>query len=199
MTASGQPSLNDKIDSLNEVDRFVLLMLAASEYKPIPGPLWLQKEMYLIQKAIPRLAEEIEYESYLMGPWSEMLQDEVEQLKSSNLLDIKDSKYALTPEGKEVAGALNKQADKKELAKVEDFKQFLNDLTKDELLAFTYFSHEHPEEIAKESMFFKEIQRKRKPLAISLYIKEKVSAQKAAQIAGMNIEDFIDELKKAVK
>ncbi len=79
--------------------------------------------------------------------------------------------------------------------KIEQFKEILNDLSSDEVLAFTYFSF--PEwNFGDESMEYKSLVPKRKRLALSLYEKGKVSAEKAAFIAGIPLEDFIHEFKQ---
>ena len=89
---------------------------------------------------------------------------------------------------------LKKNSEEKVIQKIKEFKGFLNDLTKDELLAFTYFSYPSQNELEKESIEYKDLIPKRKRLAISMYQKGKISAQKAAQIAGEHLEDFLEEL-----
>jgi predicted HTH domain antitoxin len=188
-------SKNDKIEQLNEVDRFILLLLRAKQSKAIPGAIWLQKEMFLLQNVFPSLADETDFEPYFLGPHSEIVADEAQELEKSKLVKTDGGRIVLTPQGKEIADTLAKKSNDKEVNKIEEFKEFLNDLSKDELLAFVYFSYPMPEEIAKESVEFRSLLPKRKKLALSLYEKGKISAQKAAQIAGMNLEDFMRELK----
>lgn len=188
-------SRNEKIEQLNEVDRFILLLLRANRSKPVPGALWLQKEMYLLQNVFPSLAEEADFEPYLMGPHSEIVADEAAELEQSKLVKTESGKIVLTNEGKEIAEILAKKTNEKEAKKIEEFKEFLNDLSKDELLAFVYFSDPFPKELAKESIEYKDLLPKRKKMALALYTKGKVSAQRAAQIAGMDLEDFLKELK----
>lgn len=188
-------SRNEKIEQLNEVDRFILLLLRANHSKPVPGALWLQKEMFLLQDVFPNLAEETDFEPYLMGPHSEIVADEAEELERSKLVKTEGGKIVLTTEGKEIADILAKKTKEKESQKIEEFKEFLNDLSKEELLAFVYFSHPFPKELAKESVEYKDLLPKRKKLALALYTKGKLSAQRAAQIAGIDLEDFLKELK----
>ena len=189
----------DRLEALNTLDQFILLLLAASGNKPVPGALWLQKEIYLLQKIFPNLAEETDFAPYCYGPYSEILTDEMEVLKDSNLISVEGKAFALTPGGKKLAGELQTRVQKKSMEKIEEFKGLLNDLSGDELLAFVYFSHENPDELEKESLEYCRLSKIRKPLAMSLYKKDKVSVQKAAQIAGIGIEEFISEVKKMVK
>lgn len=190
--------VNEKIEQLNEVDKFILLLLGVKNSEPVPGQIHLQKEMYLLQNVFPQLQDETDFEPYFLGPHSEIVANEEEELQKSNLIDIHGGQIKLTIEGKAVFQELMQQSDKKQLEKIQEFKDFLNDLSKDEILAFIYFSYPSPEELEKESIEYKELLPKRKRLAISMYKKDKISAQKAAQIAGIDLEDFLKELKRVV-
>ena len=186
--------INEKIEQLNDVDRFILLLLGAKNFESIPGPMHFQKEMYLLQNIFPKLTDETDYEPYFLGPHSEIIADKAEQLASSDLIKAELGKLELTLDGKKVFNILKKSS-KEEIKKIEEIKEFLNDLTNDELLAFIYFSYPSQGELEKESIEYKNLLPKRKKLAISMYQKGKLSAQKAAQIAGEYLEDFLKELK----
>ena len=188
--------IDEKIAELNEVDKFILLLLGAKNKEPIPGPIHLQKEMFILSNLFPVLDDETDYEPYFLGPHSEIVAGEAEQLSMSGLINAVSGNIRLTKDGIEAYQKLMKNASENEIEKIEEFKDFLNDLTKDELLAFIYFSYPSVEELEKESIEYKDLLPKRKKLAISLYKKEKLSAQKAAQIAGEDLEDFIHELEK---
>ncbi len=188
--------INEKIAQLNEVDRFILLLLGAKNKESIPGPIFFQKEMFLLSDLFPKLGDETDYEPYFLGPHSEIVADEAEQLSMSGLIKADPGNIRLTKEGEEAYQKIIKKAPKEEIEKIEEFKDFLNDLTKDELLAFIYFSYPSLEELEKESIEYKDLLPKRKKLAISLCKKGKISAQKAAHIAGEDLEDFIHELDK---
>ena len=90
---------------------------------------------------------------------------------------------------------LKQDSEPEVLQQIAEFKELLNDLTYDELLAFVYFSHPSLEEIIGESSWYEEFLPIRERLAISLYEKDKVSAQKAAQIAGEYLGDFLKKIK----
>ena len=187
--------ITDKVEQLNNVDKFILLLLNAKNQESIPGPIHLQKEMYLLQKIFPELANETDYEPYFLGPYSEIVSDQTEQLASEGMVSEKHGKIELTSEGINVTDIIKKQIDKKEIQKIEEFKEFLNDLTKNELLAFTYFSYPSQNELEKESVEYKNLLSQRRKLAMSMYRKDKISAQKASQIAGEYLEDFLEGLK----
>ena len=75
---------------------------------------------------------------------------------------------------------------------IDDFKEFLNDLSVDEVLLFVYVTYP---EYARESARRRKILQRRAPLSASLYRKGKVSLEKAAFLAGMNIESYLDYLR----
>ena len=184
----------EKIEQLNYVGKFILLLLGAKDSEPIPGSVHLQKEMYLLQKIIPELADETDYEPDFLGPHSEIVSDEVEQLESSGMVSAKMDRIELTPDGSKAVDMIKQLLDEKEMQKIEEFKEFLNDLTRDELLTFVYFSYPSQNEIEKESVEYNDLLPKRRKLAMSMYQKDKISAQKAAQIAGEHLEDFLERL-----
>ena len=182
--------INEKFESLNYVDKFILLLLAAKNYESIPSSLHLQKEMYLLQNLFAELADETDYEPYFIGPYSEIVDNEIDELVSSNLINRRSGRLELTSESKQILHKFAKEPINEKMNKIEEFKVLLNDLTNNELLAFIYFSYPS-DDLAKESIEYKDLLPKRKNLAMSMYNKNKISVQKAAQIAGEDLEDFI--------
>ena len=77
--------INEKIEQLNYVDKFILLLLGAKNSESIPGPIHLQKEMYVLQNLFTELADETDYEPYFLGPYSEIVANEAEHLNDSDL------------------------------------------------------------------------------------------------------------------
>lgn len=187
--------IDEKIEQLNEVDRFIILLAGAKKYEPIPGPLHLQKEIYLLQKLFPSLATETDYEPYFMGPYSEVVADELGELELSGLVKNTPGSIKLTSDGNVASMRLRKRSSKKDIEKVEEFKELLNDMTKEELLAFVYLSDPSHEVLEEESTEYKDIMRNRKQLAVAMYQKGKISAQKAAEISGESFENFFTQLK----
>ena len=190
--------INEKIEQLNYVDQFILLLLGAKNSESIPGPIHLQKEMYVLQNLFTELADETDYEPYFLGSYSEIVANEAEHLKDSDLIRAELGKFELTSDGKKVFDILKNKSNKEKIQKIEEFKELFNDLTKDELLAFIYFSYPSQNELEKESIEYAVLLQKRRKVAISLYQKDKISAQKAAQIAGEPLEDFLQELKNVI-
>jgi len=59
---------------LTPIQVHTLLLAEADNRNPIRGKLWLQKEMFLVSRAVPELASELGYEPSLKGPMSEALE-----------------------------------------------------------------------------------------------------------------------------
>ena len=187
--------LYGKIERINETRRFILLLLGAKNSEPVPGRLHLQKEMYMLRNLFPDLAGETGYGSYFVEKYSEVVANELEELKLSGLVGSASDSLALTEDGSAVLEELKPASSEWEIRKVEEFKHLLNDMTRDELLAFVHFSDLPPDVLEEESAEYRDLVKKRKRLAISMYKKDKISAQKAAEISGESFEDFFDELK----
>jgi hypothetical protein len=100
--------------------------------------------------------------------------------------------YQITPTGIAVLDRV-KLFSAEEIGAIGDFKQFLNDLTLDELLLFIYISYP---KYRKDSAISDWVIRKRIPTAGSLYRKGKISLEKAAFLAGLSIENFLLQMTK---
>ena len=195
------PRIAGKIGQLNRVDRFILLLLGVKNAEPVPGQIHLQKEMYLLRNLFPELADEAGYEPNFLGPYSEAVAGGAERLASSDLIRADPKGFELTPDGKKAFDILKKGSseEEEEVRKAGEFKDLLNDLSVDELLAFVYFSYPSETGLEKESAEYGNLLPRRGKLAMSMYQREKISAQKAAQIAGMHLEDFLEGLKGAAR
>ncbi len=172
---------------LNLVQKYALLIAAAKDEEPIRGNLWFQKEMYWLSKNVPELASDLGYEADLMGPMSEALDWNLDQLKSIGLLRGRDSQFVLTEPGRECAGLMLREFGEDLWSTISELKGLLNDLPKEELLAFTYFLNP---DITLESKELEPLLPKRQEIAARLFHKGKVGLEKGALIAGVPIREF---------
>ncbi len=177
--------------SLNKMKVLMLLLLDSREAEPVRGKLSLQKQMFVLAKNLG-IEDEALFEPHHYGPYSEVLDADLEQLTLMNLVQV-DSNIRITDEGRRVAEEIKKRVDEEKLKLIDEVKEWLNDLNEEELMALVYFTFP---EMATASRKLNEIIKKRTELAISLYSKGKVSLEKAAEIAGMNLLDFINLLKR---
>ena len=183
--------LNEEFTLLEKV---ILLLLYLKDKLPIFGKLRLQKMVFLISQDIPELEEELDFEAYKYGMYDQTIDDTLEGLELDEFVAIKedDNKIMITPKGVEKAKELVKEFSKK-VGILEEVKELFTDLTEDEILALIYSKFP---EFAKYSEKLEEIKKKRKNLAISLYIKRKVSLEAASEIAGTSIKEFIGMLRE---
>ncbi len=174
---------------LSATQKYMILLLSANDFEPVKGKTWLQKELFLITNNIPEL-EETDFEEDFYGPYSEVVDTELEGLQIEGIVDTE--KIRLTRFGKDVAKKISPKVRKENLEMISEFKSFLNDLTEDELLGFIYFSYP---EMRTYSVKFQEIEEKRLRIAESLYRKKKIGLGKASSIAGISQEELIKKVR----
>lgn len=183
-------SIEDIVEDLNDLDLAILHLLHAGNNNPLSGKVTFQKEMFLIADFIDKIREQAEFIPHTFGPYSEAAENEMGNLQALGLVEEQGQEYHITPGGVAALDKVKAVFTDEEIEAIEDFKKFLNDLTQDELLLFTYVSYPKYKE---ESAVYEKVIRKRIPLAISLYKKEKISLEKAAFLAGLPIEKFLDQ------
>jgi len=176
-------------EETDPVEKYLFLLLHA-EGKPIRGDLWLQKEMFLIFRNVPSAKEE--FKAYYLGPFSELVDEYVSQLTVSEYIGRDSQGFELTEKGERIASELwDKERDEvKQMVK--DIKDFLGDMSRDELLVFIYSTFE---EFAEESEVKEEIEQKRLRVSIDLFKKHKISLKRAATIAKLTMDEYLALLK----
>ena len=182
----------ERTPQMSTLGRFILLLAGVREGEPINSKTHLQKEMYILQKRFVELADEAGYEPDLAGPYSKAVEDEVECLESIKLIGKDRERVKLTADGRAVFDSI-KRGMGEDLESIDELKETLNDLSKRELMALVYL----PEPIKileEESSEYEDVVRQREDLAMAMYEKDKISVQKAAQIAGMYLGDFLDRI-----
>jgi len=184
------------LDKLLPVEKFFFLLLYAPVFserpEPIQGGTWLQKEMYVISKNFS-LMEEAAYESYRYGSFSEIVDEIKDQYQISRYLEKTNGSIRLTAKGEKTASEIWQGVDDNTKRLVQDIKREYNDMKLWELLLFMYVTYP---ETAENSDVKDKVLRNRLQLAQNLLKRKKVSLQKAAELAGVKIEDFIQQLKK---
>lgn len=133
---------------------------------------------------------------HIFGPYSEAAEVALGELVSLGLVRRSGGGYTLTPDGVRVWEKVCSVFNTEESGAIEDLKAFLNDLSVDEVLLFVYITYP---EYTHESARLRDILQKRVPLSASLYRKGKVSLEKAAFLAGMDIESYLDYLKRLLQ
>ncbi|MDO9522843.1 MAG: hypothetical protein Q7J08_03920 [Methanocorpusculum sp.] len=184
---------NDEIISyLDKLERSALFLLSGANNSPIPGDTAYQKELFLIANYDEELNTVADFQAYNFGPFSEPGETAMENLIVYGLAEKIDEKYLLTKRGKEIADLLKNEDTDVDLDEIEDVKIFLNDMTHDERILFTYILHP---DYTSESKIREKVLAKRIPLSISLYKKGKVGLEMAAHLAGISMENLLDKMR----
>jgi uncharacterized protein YwgA len=182
-------SIEDIVEDLTDLDLAILQLLHADNNDPLKGKVAFQKEMFLIADYIEKIREQAEFIPHTFGPYSEAAENEMGNLRSLGLVKEQDNKYHITPTGVAAISKAKSAFSAEELEAIQDFKIFLNDLSRDEILLFVYVSYP---DFKEESGVYEQVIKKRIPIAISLYQKGKVSLEKAAFLSGLSVEKFLD-------
>lgn len=182
-------SIEDIVEDLTDLDLAILQLLHAGDNDPLKGKVAFQKEMFLIADYIKKIREITEFIPHTFGPYSEAAENEMGNLKSLGLVKEQGHKYHITPTGIAALTEAKPAFTDEEIEAIQDYKEFLNDLSRDEILLFVYVSYP---DFIEESAVYEQVIRKRIPTATSLYKKGKVSLEKAAFLAGLPVEKFLD-------
>lgn len=181
------------LDDLSEVKKNLLLLLSANSNEPVNGKLWYQKELFLVSKNNKELAEEANFEPYFWGAHSELVDTEMEELVQLGVVKKIGYKYFLTDIGKDIVKTVSEKSPRYEKELIEDVKDFLNSLSKDELLLFIYISYP---DMCEDAVELKNLLPKRKEIAIRMYNNGKISIGKTSELAGVSVSEMIKELQK---
>lgn len=178
--------------NISDLELLVLALLYADDKKKIRDDLFLQKELFLVVNYIEEIKDYADFIAHILGPYSEPVEYAIKNLLAYKLVEKRKEGFFITSSGENIFNKLKNRLSKDKIDAIEDFKKFLNDISKDELLVFVYISFP---EFTTESGIEKRIYNIRVPMAISLYKKNKVSLEKASFLAGMPLEGFIELLR----
>ncbi|MHC1755802.1 MAG: hypothetical protein AB9861_10325 [Methanosarcina sp.] len=183
-------SLDTIAEDLSPLSVAILELLKENDEKPVKGNVAFQKEMFLISNYIDKVDERAEFIPHSLGPYSEASEVSMDNLVSMGLVEKKEGNtYKITPSGIKVLGLKQDTFSSEEKESIADFKELISSLTYDEILLFIYASYP---EYTIESTEYHRIMKSRVKNAISIYKKGIVSLEKAAFLAGVNIETFLD-------
>lgn len=187
-------SLDSIAEDLSPLSVAILELLKVNNEKPVKGNVAFQKEMFLISNYIDKVDERAEFIPHSLGPYSEASEVSMDNLVSMGLVEKKgNNTYKITPIGKKILGLKQNVFSSDEIESIADFKEFISDLTNDEILLFIYASYPG---YTVESTEYRRIMKSRIKNSISIYKKGIVSLEKAAFLAGVNIETFLDILRR---
>ena len=168
----------------------VIYCLGTSE-EPMRGDVDLQTLLFLSSIELPDLFEgTFVFQQHANGPFSERIFEDVTAIFKDGYASGSDLK--LSNEGKEIYKEVEKHIEEPLKSTIQKNMEFVSGLTKQELQTFIYATF--PDYIV-DSEVRMEIQRNRVKNAISMLMKEKVTASQAAKVAGMGYDEFENHLR----
>ncbi len=176
---------------VNVLHKFIILLVNAND-EPINGRFKLQKIMYVLSDSVDEIKEQCSYEATNYGPYSKILDEEVRYLKQIGVLTEDVGKITLTGMGKKIAHELYKNEDEETRYRLNKHKDFLNDMTKNELLTYIYSAHP---DMIKESIEYDNLKPHMEKHVMSLLKKHKISSERAAELLKQTHTSIIKKMK----
>ena len=180
------------LENDDELQKCIILLANAND-EPIKGRLKLQKMMFLLSDKIDEIKEQSSYDADNYGPYSEVIDEESKYLEQIGVLSSSPGEIAITKEGKDIAKEIMKNEDKNILTALNEYKKFLNDLTSKEVLAYVYSAYP---EMTEESVEYKNLKPDMENYIFSLVKKQKISAQRAAELLSKPQDHIIKKMKE---
>ena len=181
------------IKNIGPVERYIILLLGVKDFEPVQNRAYLQREVYILSHSFRELSVKTRYQAYFLGPYSIAVSDAIASLIDKKLATMKTDRIELTVDGKRTFNMLKVKTDTRTIQKIADSKIYLNDLSTDELSAIIHFSYLSGNDTLNDNDLLKS----RRHVAVSLYQKNKISAEKASEIAGETLKDFLANFKTA--
>lgn len=177
---------------LSTVEKYILMLFYAAGGK-IRGKIWYQKEMFELSGAFKDLAEELDFNAYSYGPFSEGLDEYRDMLENSGLIQG----LKLTDKGREIAEKLWKLGGDREKEIIEGTAKFLENLDDEELLLYIYVTSP---QMAEKSDVKERILQKRIEISLRMLRERKISSGLAAKLAGLPVARLVEEaIKRGMK
>ena len=173
----------EELKMLSPLEKYVLMLLYVGG--GAKGQLWFQKEVFVLSRTFKDLVDELDFEAYGNGPYSEALEWCRNALENSGLV----IGTQLTEEGRVIAATLWEIATEREREIIKATAEFFESLERDELLL--YFAVMYSDTVEKSKKIDR-ILKQREEIALRMLRGGKVSLSLAAVLAGLPIEEMVD-------
>ncbi len=181
------------IDNCDELQKFIILSVHVNG-EPIRGRTKIQKILFLLSDVIQDIKDQSSYEADNYGPYSEVVNSELEYLEQIGVLLCGNAEISTTNVGSEIAEELAKTEDKDTMVLLSDYKAFLNDLPTNEVLAYVYSAYP---DMTIESAVVDKIKPNMERYMLSLVKRQKISSQRAAELLVKPHNHVIERMNEA--
>ncbi|WII09715.1 hypothetical protein O8W32_02510 [Methanomassiliicoccales archaeon LGM-DZ1] len=187
--------------SIEDLDSRQMLMLYAVNKAPngVPTEMHLQKIMYLTIKAMGQdPVKAVGYRAHYYGPFSSEVDGCRESLIDAGWLRKNAGEKVSIPDEVRDTVSRIKPADGFLDAKIGSIVDFICSMNTEEMLMYIYADDQKNNggEMIENSDVRDSIFARRKEIAEGMMKKEKVSVGKGAELAGMEIRDFMDYMRQ---
>lgn len=183
------------IEKLDQLPLLILYVINSTNGKSV-NETHLQKIIFQTMKILDVNPEDVGFRSHYYGPFSDMVKESEDMLKTLGYLVEKNKKLAVNDEFK---GDVSKMKLPDNVAyKIQMVSENLAKLTNDELLLLIYCDDlAHNDGKYLENSTIKErILNERIDISMKMYRSGKVSLERSSELAGMDIRGFKDALLK---
>lgn len=187
--------------SKNDLDKGQVLTLYVVNKAPhgVPTKTHLQKIMYLTIKAMGQdPVKAAGYRAHHFGPYSADVEGWRESLIDARWLTKNSGERVSIPDDLKDEVSRIRPDDSFLDAKVDNIVKFICSLTNDEMLLYVYTDdlNRNNGKMIENSDVREDIFARRREIAKGMVRKRKVSVEKGAELAGMEIRDFMDYLRQ---
>ena len=185
--------LRDKTLEDNDGVWRCIILLAYAKNEPIKDKNKLEKMMFLLFDKIDIIKEQHSYDADNYGVHSEIIEEKLQGLEQLGIVSRNSKEITITEAGKKVAKNIIKNEDIHVLRMIEEYKIFCNDLSSKELSAYVYLSYP---DMTQESAEYENIKPTIESHIFSLIKKQKISAQRAAELLNKSQNYIIKKMKE---
>lgn len=183
------------IEKLDQLPLLILFAINSTDSKSV-NETHLQKIMFQALKILDIDPEDVGFRPHYYGPYSDMIKEYEDQLKTLGYLVEKGKKLTIRDDAVEDVSRMN--LDENKAYKIQMIANNLSKLTNDELLLLIYCDdmvHNNGKYL-ENSTIKDTILNKRVDIAMKMYKSKKMSLERSAELANLDIRDFKDALIK---
>jgi len=191
-------------DDFSPSERIILLALLKSHEKGVGATdhLWIQKVSFLFRRLLESVdqaegPQESGYIAYDFGPYSEEVEGSLNSLIKDGLLSVVNRRMSLTPKGRKIADLIVRERPNGAAA-MNSILGLVQSLTPNELILYVYATVPEWAEASKIKGILRD-SRARFLLAKKLLLSERLSTERAAEIAGLSLVEFRRRLTREMK